>query len=527
MKLRLAVLITIAALGFVCFDALSFRGTRAANPDPVTSTANHIRSTSRSGGLKEVIDLKYKKRYESWKKEFVSTEIGRAQWELYTRHPHLTLTITVAENNKNGAGTGLYKWNDAGELVEATIFLGRRIDEGYPSSIYYPVMNALEPYESTQLLSRNVLAATKIAHEFGHVMKIADTPASLYRLQVKLVPIYNKIFLSNGYNVNDPQLVELAQQMGGNPVEIWEDREYWGEANAMLYLRDRVAKENFHCNLFNRIKRTVEQYAKPTKSVSLRLPRRRVWFIHATGSNLHASRNQKRARVQNMQRQIFKQAIDEAIAEFAMLKHPFYQSWQEGKLDQPTLREYAKEYYAHVSAFPTYVSAVHSRCDNLQIRQLLLENLMEEERGPENHPELWLRFAEGLGTSRDEVRSTSWLPSTTASVEKFKALTMNPDFRAGLAALYAYESQIPEVAQTKREGLQDFYGISDARTVSFFTVHESVDQVHRQSEMKVLSDTCDTDEAQAEAVAAARAAAKALWDFLTGIQTAYVNPAPA
>jgi hypothetical protein len=266
MKLRLALLITVVALGFVCFDASAFLRTSAANPDPIPSTTNHVRSTSArssAGGLKEVIDPRFKKRYESWKTEFVSTEIGRAQWELYTRHPHLTLTITVAENNKNGAGTGMYKWNDEGELVEATIVLGRRIDEGYPSSVYYPVMNALEPFESAQLLSRNVLAATKIAHEFGHVMKIADTPASLYRLQVKLVPIYNKIFLSNGHNVNDPQLVELAQQMGGNPVEIWEDREYWGEANAMLYLRDRVAKEDFHCKLFNRIKRTVEQYAKP------------------------------------------------------------------------------------------------------------------------------------------------------------------------------------------------------------------------------------------------------------------------
>jgi pyrroloquinoline-quinone synthase len=228
-----------------------------------------------------------------------------------------------------------------------------------------------------------------------------------------------------------------------------------------------------------------------------------------------------------MEREKFKRNIDEAIAEFAMLKHPFYQLWQEGKLDEPTLQQYAKQYYAHVSAFPTYVSAVHSRCNDLKIRQLLLENLMEEERGPENHPELWLRFAEGLGVSREEVRSTSLLPSTSESVEQFKSLTTSADFRSGLAALYAYESQIPEVAKTKREGLRDFYGINDRRTVSFFTVHESVDQVHRQSEMKVLSDTCDTDEAQAEAVTAARGAAKSLWDFLTGIQAAYVNAATA
>ena len=215
-----------------------------------------------SGGLREVIDARYRKRYEDWKNEFLVADIGKAQWELYNKHPHLTLTITIADKNKNGAGTGLYKWNDQGELVEATIFLGTRIDEGYPSKVYYPVMNSLETYEENQLLSHNVLAATKIAHEFGHVMKIAETSEELYKLQIKLVPQYNKIFLSNGHDVNDPRLVELAKEMGGNPVQIWEDREYWGEANAMLYLRDRVAKESFHCRLFNRIKRTVEEYAK-------------------------------------------------------------------------------------------------------------------------------------------------------------------------------------------------------------------------------------------------------------------------
>ncbi len=219
-------------------------------------------AASESGGLREVIDFRYKGRYQEWKNEFLSTDIGRAQWEMYAHHPRLVLTITIAANNPNGAGSGKYKWNDSGELIAATIVLGSQINHGFPSSVYYPVMNALEPFESKQLIGGSVLAATKIAHEFGHIMKIAGTPESLYHLQVQLVPIYNKIFLSNGYNTSDPRLEELAQKMGGNPVQIWEDREYWGEANAMLFLRDRVAKERFHCKLFNRIKRTVEEYAK-------------------------------------------------------------------------------------------------------------------------------------------------------------------------------------------------------------------------------------------------------------------------
>src|ERR1700704_5844056 len=102
----------------------------------------------------------------------------------------------------------------------------------------------------------------------------------------------------------------------------------------------------------------------------------------------------------------------EAVMEYSMLKHPFYIAWTEGKLSKFVLGEYVKQYYAHVRAFPTYVSAVHSRCEDLSIRQQLLENLIEEERGDENHPELWLRFAEGLGVARGNVAGAELLAST-------------------------------------------------------------------------------------------------------------------
>ena len=150
------------------------------------NSRTRLTSDSLSGpNLKESIDPRYEKRYGQWKNEFLAAEIARVQWELYAKHPHLTLTITVSPNNKHGAGTGNYKWNENGELIEATIFLGSRIDEGYPSSVYYPVMNALEPYEQNQMISRNVLAAAKIAHEFGHVMKIADTPEDALQASAK------------------------------------------------------------------------------------------------------------------------------------------------------------------------------------------------------------------------------------------------------------------------------------------------------------------------------------------------------
>ncbi len=204
-----------------------------------------------------------------------------------------------------------------------------------------------------------------------------------------------------------------------------------------------------------------------------------------------------------------------------MLSHPFYKMWSEGTLDRAILGEYAKQYYAHVRAFPTYVSATHANCDDIAIRQMLLENLLEEERGDENHPELWMRFAEALGVDRNDVRGAELLAHTHESVATMKDITRSGNVIDGLAALYAYESQIPDVSRAKREGLKAFYDLDSERGVAFFRVHEQADIIHQTVEREVLTALCVTPELQERAIAAADKAAQALWHFLDGVQNAY------
>lgn len=217
----------------------------------------------------------------------------------------------------------------------------------------------------------------------------------------------------------------------------------------------------------------------------------------------------------------FLDAVDAVVRKHAMLDHPFYQAWNEGRLSKEALREYAKQYYAHVRMFPIYLSATHSRCDDIAVRKLLLENLMEEEHGDENHPELWLRFSDGLGVERDAVRDADLLPKTQASVDAIASLTKSDDYLQGVAALYAYESQIPDVARTKREGLKAYYDLGDPRAVSFFTVHEEADLVHRAQERQILSEKAHDEESRRSVLRAAEASAQALWMFLDGVYEAY------
>jgi hypothetical protein len=228
------------------------------------TTAN--RSVERSGandqrGIREEVPARYLARYQQWKREFLATETGRQQWAYYQTNQNFSLTLVVTRDNAEGGTTSNYKWSTDGKLIAATITLGCRLDDGFPNPVYFPVMNSLVPSETARKIAGETLAATKMAHEFGHVNRTASGDAVLYQLQSQLMPEYNEIFLSNGRDASDPRLVELTKRMGGTPVEIWEDREYWGETNAMLFLRDRFSEDGFRCQLFSRIKRSVDLYA--------------------------------------------------------------------------------------------------------------------------------------------------------------------------------------------------------------------------------------------------------------------------
>jgi pyrroloquinoline-quinone synthase len=213
----------------------------------------------------------------------------------------------------------------------------------------------------------------------------------------------------------------------------------------------------------------------------------------------------------------FLEALDALIAEKHLLKHPFYQLWSAGKLTLENLREYAISYYPHVVAFPTYVSGVHSGCEDAALRQELLENLIEEERGAENHPALWRRFAAALGAEDSDLTSTPRTPEVAQTIAEFRRATREGSVAAGLAALYAYESQIPEISTTKREGLAAFYGVQDPEATRFFSVHEQADVWHRQVEREALGRVADTPELRRDALEAARRCCDALNRALDGV----------
>jgi pyrroloquinoline-quinone synthase len=210
-------------------------------------------------------------------------------------------------------------------------------------------------------------------------------------------------------------------------------------------------------------------------------------------------------------------ALDARIASKRLLDHPFYQRWTCGTLTREELRDYAAQYFHYALAFPTFISAMHAQTDDIATRQMLLENLIEEERGSENHPELWLRFCESLGLGRDEVKAGSANAATRTLIATMKSLAREGALHEGLAALYAYESQIPDVAKAKIDGLAKNYGISGERDIAFFSVHMEADVYHSQTSREILRGLCDSNEKTAQAEQATQRTLDALYGFLDSV----------
>ncbi len=217
----------------------------------------------------------------------------------------------------------------------------------------------------------------------------------------------------------------------------------------------------------------------------------------------------------------FVDKVDQKIQDMHLLNHSFYQSWNEGSLSLETIREYSSQYFKHVSAFPRYLSAIHSNCDHIGTRKILLENLNDEEMGPEDHPELWMRFAEGMGNTRDEVKNAVLMEETEELVNTFNQLSRSEDYLKGLAALYCYESMQPEISKTKKEGLQNIYGINDEETLKFFTVHMQADEWHREVIRNLLVELCNSKEKKEDVLEAVNSALVALNNFLSGMEKNY------
>ena len=221
---------------------------------------------------------------------------------------------------------------------------------------------------------------------------------------------------------------------------------------------------------------------------------------------------------------MFSKQLNEKLDKYHLLNHPFYKAWNEGKLTREIIKDYAEQYYQHVKAFPRYISATHSLCEDLNKRKILLENLQDEEKDGADHPKLWKNFAAAIGSDRKKIEDVKKEKFTSELIDNFFK-NGRSSYAEGLASLYTYERQIPEIAETKIKGLVNHYGVTSKEGLEFFEVHKAADVYHRQACEKLLDSMSKEEQEKAEK--SALSTAKYLWNFLTGMAVKHNIPMQA
>ena len=181
------------------------------------------------------------------------------------------------------------------------------------------------------------------------------------------------------------------------------------------------------------------------------------------------------------------QKIDQIIEERSLLKHPFYQTWSDGKLTREALVGYSKEYYQLVKAVPIFMTQLldyspKSMYDELDLNQ-------QEEF---SHISLWERFASGLGVSRKELTNYEGLYTTNHAISELHSLMSS--FVSGSAAMYALEKEIPKISEIKLQGLAEFYGLTSEDVTEYFKEHMEADIRHTASWQKAIDSVSDHDQ---------------------------------
>ena len=209
--------------------------------------------------------------------------------------------------------------------------------------------------------------------------------------------------------------------------------------------------------------------------------------------------------------------IDFEIERRSLLRHPFYQMWSEGKLTHDHLRTYSKEYFQLVKAVPRFVENIsHSVTTDPFTKMLIDQNFKEESE----HIEPWIRFANAIGVSRNELLDCIGTDKTNASISDLTHLT-SQSLEVAAAAMYAYEMELPKISRSKIDGLNNFYGVKSHHATKYFEIHEEVDLRHSELWKNILQTI--PEEKQKFALSAAINSLEAQNKLLDSVQKNYVE----
>ena len=207
--------------------------------------------------------------------------------------------------------------------------------------------------------------------------------------------------------------------------------------------------------------------------------------------------------------------IDYEIEKHSLLKHVFYQMWSEGKLTINHLQGYSKEYFQLVKVVPKFVENIFNVIADPSLKRAVGQNLKEESE----HIEPWMMFSTAIGVQRNDLASYKGENETNMAVSTLSQITER-SLEEAVAAMYAYEKELPKISRSKIDGLKKFYGVQSNEATKYLEIHEEVDLRHSEVWKNILKTI--PEEKQERALNAAISSLEAQNKLLDSVQKKYV-----
>ncbi len=176
--------------------------------------------------------------------------------------------------------------------------------------------------------------------------------------------------------------------------------------------------------------------------------------------------------------------LNKEIEKYSLLKHEFYQMWQEGKLTLDHLSGYSKEYFQIVKAIPNLIENILNNNQNPEYKKIIQNNLNDET----SHIDPWIKFASSLNVDINELINYDGEDLTKKAVNELLEISKS-SFEEGVASMYAFEKELPKISETKLEGLKKFYNINNENTIEYFNIHKEIDIYHSKTWENILRET--------------------------------------
>lgn len=183
--------------------------------------------------------------------------------------------------------------------------------------------------------------------------------------------------------------------------------------------------------------------------------------------------------------------------------HPFFADLERGKVPLGLVHRWVAQFYPWLACVPLAMAERFSRCSwearYDRFRKMILDQLVEEAGDPKSnapgHPELWLRFCEGLGLPRDAVQSTPLLPSTLVAIDDF--LYINREVPFYISAAGSSEPPNVELCARLLPAFRSHYQV-DEDHLEYYTLHVTADEEHSRFVGEMVGAFASTPEIRRE-----------------------------